>query len=215
MLLANYAEWAENEVTKMDPVDLTRGWAGAWGRTLEAMRTLGVYEHAALVVAKWEFLGGLYKGSETTDVKEARLFAGRFLQKHIEPKYVDVHDLSGRCATDGSDFFTMLRNKPLHGFTPAAIFREPADVIAWSIPTELHLEKNAENNLCVSSISLQRQLVESADEFASYLATDKDGLGGGTNPKERWRRGFWARYCPAYYPRVDWMMDGHSRGLFR
>jgi hypothetical protein len=142
MQLIFYANWAQGQVdqTQVDPANpappdqVIRNWAAMWNITLSALYNpaagvTAAYEHASLVVARWEFLGALYRGtSGNTDVADARAYADRFLAAAYGP----LHNLSGTCAPGGSEFFSVFRNKSLHGFTPASVYRRrDGEAFGW------------------------------------------------------------------------------------
>jgi hypothetical protein len=194
MKLDVYKTWVAGEVMAQDPAKLTDNWATAWEKTLSPMPTSGVFEHAALILAKWEFLGGLYNGARDTNAKDARAYARRFL-----PAYEPVHNLSGRPGV-ASDFFSMLRNRALHGFTPASVLIENTDeVVGWRFndPHLAHLQTNAEGSVGVVPKQLQDDFIASVRQYAKYLDADANEPGDPPKPpKERWRCGFWMRFCP-------------------
>jgi hypothetical protein len=212
MKLHVYKNWVEREVRAHDPAVLTANWAIAWEQTLTSMLPTGVYEHAALILAKWEFLGGLYNGSGNTDAEDARAYARKFL-----PKYEPFQNLSGRVHV-ASDLFSMLRNRPLHGFTPASVLIENTDeVVGWRI-NEPHLQMNADGNIGIVPDVLQSDFIASMRQYANYLEADVIESGGPAKlPKERWRRGFWMRFCPIVRrsDQAQWTQDWFNEGLGR
>lgn len=215
MKLDVYKKWVENEVTALDPATLTDNWATAWAQTLSPMPMSGVYEHAALILAKWEFLGGLYTGASDTNAEDARAYARKFL-----PAYEPFQNLSGRPGV-ASDLFAMLRNRPLHGFTPASVLIEGTDeVVGWRI-NEPHLQTNGDGSVGIVSKELQDDFIASARQYVKYLAADAIEQNDPPKPpKERWRRGFWMRFSPVVKPadranwNQEWFDEGFRRGLF-
>ncbi len=217
MKLDVYKGWVESEVSgkDKDPALITNSWATAWNQTLSPMPTSGAYEHAALILSKWEFLGGLYNGASDTNAEDARAYARKFL-----PTYEPFQNLSGRTGV-ASDLFSMLRNRPLHGFTPASVLVERTDeVVGWRI-NEPHLVTNAEGSVGIMSGRLQDDFINSVRNYAKYLAADaNDPRDPQGSPKERWRRGFWMRFCPVVKASdrqqwlQDWFAEGRQRGLY-
>jgi hypothetical protein len=215
MQLVAYANWVHGQVNQQPPPQFTRNWGLAWDATFTAMRAGGAYEHAALIVAKWEFLGALYQGSaEDTDVKDARAYADKFL-----PQYAPLHNLSGACPPGDSEFFSVYRNKCLHGFTPAGVYRFPAaggDVFGWSLglhSATAHRQVTAALDVQVDSAGLQAELFQSIIDYADYLLANVDATFP-VSPQERWKKGFWGRFRPVHYPRNVWEQEGRIRGLF-
>jgi hypothetical protein len=215
MKLDVYKKWVEDEVSAFDPAILTDNWATAWEKTLSPMAMSGVYEHAALILAKWECLGGLYNGANDTNAEDARAYARKFL-----PAYEPFQNLSGRPGV-ASDLFSMLRNRPLHGFTPASVLIENTDeVVGWRINAP-HLQTNAEGSVGIVPKQLQDDFIASVRQYAKYLAADTiEPNDPPKPPKERWRRGFWMRFCPVVKKKDQpaqiqtWFNEGLKRRLF-
>jgi len=190
-----------------------------WSTTLSALYNpravpaiTAVYEHASLVVARWEFLGGLYGGTSTdTDVSDARTYADRFLGV-----YGLLHNLSGMRQSHESEFFSIFRNKSLHGFTPAGVHRPATgDVYGFTVGYQpaAHLQVTPGLTLQIDSATLQQDFARSVADYADYLAANVDVAFAAT-PQDRWKKGFWARFRPINYARADWVQDGRRRGLY-
>jgi hypothetical protein len=219
MQLAVYANWVQGEVNQLTPDQVMRNWGAMWNNTLTQLYNLAagvtaVYEHAAMVAARWEFLGALYLGSSgKTDVAGARQYADKFL-----PAYGPLHNMSGAGQPGQSEFFSVFRNKCLHGFTPAGVWRAAGggDVVGWSIGAHqpgAHLQYNAAASLQVDSASLQAQLIQSISDYSAYLAANADAAFPLT-PQARWKKGFWGRFCPVNFAPKVWEQDGRTRGLY-
>ena len=96
-------------------------WIPNWSRTLKAIQMAkGLFEIFSIICARWEFLGSLYRGTtDDTNYGDAVEYVSHFL-KPLNQDYQNIHGMSGR-GSKSSEFFTMLRNKSFHGYTPAAI----------------------------------------------------------------------------------------------
>ena len=218
VLLAEYAEWAAREVLLLSPQKrIQDDWIPNWSRTLKAIqRAEGLFELFSITCARWEFLGSLYLGrTEDTSSKEAVKYVSHFLEP-LNQNYRTIHDISGQ-DNSGSDFFTMLRNKPLHGYTPAAVaVQGGTEVIAWWIGSNPQAQKHhlqIQNGVMhVDASKFLFEFLASLDRFCTYLVQDKDIIDGRT-PSDRWRRGFWARFKPKYMARDTWMQEGYERGI--
>jgi hypothetical protein len=215
MKLQHYADWAQKEVTKLSPEAWVRSWAKQWRKTLSAIRKPGPYEHLSIIVARWEFLGGLYTGSADTGVEDARAWTIRFMSP-IRSGYARIHNLSGQPKTQRSrsEFFAAYRNRVLHGYTPVAIYRSTKGVTGWWIPSRPHLEKTIRGSLRISSASLQVDFIKALERFALYLGTNRYNSRFRGKPQELWRRSFWMRFQPLNYSRDKWRTEGKDRGLF-
>jgi hypothetical protein len=82
--LADYADFARDEVMKRGPGDSMRVHAAGWRYVLPGIYNAGgpaggVFEVTAIAVSRWEFLGGLYSGEalRNTDVAHAVAYARR------------------------------------------------------------------------------------------------------------------------------------------
>lgn len=208
MRIVDYASWASGQVMQLSPDQFTKNWATAWDCTLTAMRATGVYEHIALLISKWEFLGGLLLGSSTSSVAEARAYADRFL-----PQYYLLHNLSGGCPATGSELFSAFRNKALHGFTPSAISLPNSCVATWTIPAHPNGAITCADEILIDSASIQDDFIKSMSAYASYLAMNVD-VAYPLSPQERWRRSFWCRFNPVGHSIAAWELDGRNRQLF-
>jgi hypothetical protein len=228
MTMAAYAQFAHDQVMNRSPGDAMRGYAAGWRNVLDDIYRAGKnpdapggqFEMTGLVVSRWEFLGGLYCGATgKTDVKHAAVYARRFM-----PKYDALHNLSGSpgCGTDCSEFFTMLRNKPLHGFTPAAVKMHNQDeVLAWGIGDapgqHLAIEPSG---VLIDCPTLANDLCGSMDAYADVLDINTETPVIGLNseltpdphdPQARWKRCFWARFCPVHLSSADWLSLGERK----
>jgi hypothetical protein len=121
---------------------------------------------------------------------------------------------------DESEFFSMLRNKPLHGFTPAGVLTNANDVVAWGVgSTATHLAMGPKGIL-VDSVQLALDLCNSMDAFANVLDQNTEGVVVDVTsrlnpvstkpPRDRWVRGFWARFCPIGHVKANWMTLGEA-----
>jgi len=216
--LADYASFARDEIMLRTPSASMREHAAGWRNVLPDIYRAGknpiapggIFEVTALVISRWEFLGGLYCGETTkTDVKHAVAFARRFL-----PKYDHVHNLSGASnrALDQSEFFGMLRNKPLHGFTPAGVLTHDGQgVMGWGMgSTSTHLAV-VSGGVLVDCLQLAEDLCKSMDDFADVLDKNTETRPDDSrSPCDRWKRAFWARFCPIGKGRAEWMTLGEE-----
>jgi hypothetical protein len=229
-----YAGWVKRVLAgddgQLTPGQWLRDHRSGWRDLIHVMADKGsAYEAASLVISRWEFLGGLYRGNiGGTGCEDAVVFADRFLQP--TKLYHDAHNLINRQNQDPkqSDIFMMLRNKPLHGFAPAGI--EAVDpnkgVVAWMLGAGVapgnHLSVDADTNLHVNTKQFADDLYDAMGRFADYLdlnindpASDKRVIGHHL-PRERWLRAHWARYMPHTKRSKDelpatliaWMMRG-------
>ncbi len=216
--VADYARFVCDEVFKRTPGNSMREHAAGWRNVLRDIYWAGVskekqvpgasggglFEVTAIVISRWEFLGGLYCGeTEKTDVKHAAAYARRFL-----PQYNNVHNLSHdpNCSDDICEFFGMLRNKPLHGFTPAGVFtHDKKGVMAWNLGASVTHLTLAPQGVLVDCLTLAEDLCKSMEDFSLVLDRDSEPAAVGTNttlivdhrsPGKRWIRAFWARFCP-------------------
>ncbi len=214
-----YADWVHGQVD-VDPSVQTRQWSSEWKRLHDALsppEVNGIFEFASIVVARWEFLGGLYLGKGTTKAVDAREYMREFLVPE-NPLYAGVENLVTNPAPDRLDFFTMLRNKPLHGLHPTAIAGPDAkQVVTWwigftGIQPGQHLMVSADGELHIDCNLLFAELQGSMERYAQYLYEDTH-LINAVNPTTRWRRGYWERFAPKFMPGPDWTQLGRDRGV--
>jgi hypothetical protein len=213
MLLADYADWVEREVTKRKPHAHVRKWVKQWDKTLTALRKHGPYEHLSIIVARWEFLGGLYAGVGDTNARHARDWVVKFLHP-VRAAYSTVHNLSGTAQPHESEFFSVYRNKPMHGYTPAAVFVAPDNVIGWWVSSKPHLGRTTRGSLRISSSVLQRDLENSMEEFAVYLKANTGSPVPPKDPRDLFCRSFWMRFQPHGYGEKVWETEGRKRTVF-
>jgi hypothetical protein len=220
MLIGTYADWVRGEVLGKAPEDWMATWRRGWQGVFDALvQQEAIFELISIVSARWEFLGALYEGTEgKSDVAQAIAYVAKFLEP-INRDYAGIHNMTGSRA-GGSDFFTMLRNKPLHGMTPAAA-AIPGDreVIGWQIGVHLpspreHLKMDAEKRIGVDGTKLRDELLSSMDDFRAYISQNADQLHGRL-PADRWKRGFWARFTPRNVSTKKWMSQGYGRDIPR
>jgi hypothetical protein len=208
----DYAEFVRAQVKSLTPGDSMRAHAAGWRNVLDDIYRAGknpnapggLFEVTAIVVSRWEFLGGLYSGeTEKTDVKHAAAYARRFL-----PKYNHTHNLSGQPnpSDDTCELFAMLRNKPLHGFTPAGVFANSrTGVVTWAIGASTTHLALVPAGIQVDCLTLAEDLCKSMEDFATVLDQNTEAMVVGSKttlvadprpPRDRWIRAFWARFCP-------------------
>jgi hypothetical protein len=218
--LARYTDWAEEEVTRHEPHEQVRQWVDEWRPTFRALRRPGPYEHLSLVFARCEFLGGLYTGTADTDVAEARSWIDAFMVP-VRAGYAALHNLSGR-TPNGSEMFSVYRNKALHGYTPAGVLAPGGgDVVGWWIPSRPHLGRHGVS-VRISSHSLEADFFRALERFARYLDANvqrnanamRDNPGAQLDPKHAFRRSFWLRFQPLHHPLAAWTASGVNKGLF-
>jgi len=222
----DYAWWVIRQLQGDDrtvtPSEMVRRHADGWRDVFNRFVAAGApIELPALVVSRWEYLGSLYLGSveNRTDVAEAVAFCDRFLTQ-VNGQYQHVHNLAGRVAPPPgrSDFFTMFRNKPLHGLNPAPIHAaDGSGVVAWWIGTGItdaaHLTVDPFGKLHLNEALLSIELVDVMKLYADYLDANTDWLGGNYLPQERWLRAGWARFRPHEQPWPDWLALGQPYGV--
>jgi hypothetical protein len=226
-----YATWVATQLKgpglDETPGDWTRRHIPAWREVFaKIVAADAVLELPGLVVSRWEYLGSLYRGhtGERTGCEEAVAFSTRFLE-HVNPLYRGVHNLTGRNAQQAnqSDIYMMIRNKPLHGASPAAIqAADGSGVVTWWIAAGdtggTHLAIDPTGRLHVNGTKLYEELLEAMKLFADYLDQNTKEKAGGdaiTNhlPQERWLRAAWARFKPHGHPGATWMARGIEHGI--
>jgi hypothetical protein len=219
MDIVKYADWTKGQVLLTNPADRVRtDWIVRWRITLDALiQADAIFEVLSVVAARWEFLGGLFSGVEgDTGAKDAIAYVNKFLVA-INPAYRDIHDISG-LGNPGSEFFSIFRNKPFHGGTPAAILlKNRKDLVGWKIGcidatcAANHLQiKN--DVIYVEGQKFVEEFMLSLNSYADYLEANTEQLGGRL-PVARWQRGFWARFKPQNMSASVWMQEGVSRGI--
>ena len=218
--ISAYENFAKKQVLGVLPGKQVRCWKNGWLSLFRAMADQNaIFDVAGLVIARWEFLGGLYSGTdEGTGYRAALAYSRRFLIP-MNGNYATVEKLVD-CAdpADRFDLFTMLRNKPLHGVVPAGIATEDnKGVVTWwigftGILPGSHMTVDADGGLHVDANKLCEELGQSMLAFADYLDADSDQIRGRL-PQARWQRGFWARFQPKFMPAKDWMARGVALGV--
>jgi hypothetical protein len=225
-----YADWVQKQILGDDLKGTPSGWIDkhrdGWRAVLAGVvNASGVFEVPALVISRWEFLGGLYRGNTTvkTDGQDAIAYAGRFLTQ-VNPDYAGVHNYGHRPNQNAnqSDLFSMFRNKPLHGVHPAGInMHDNSGVLGWLVdlkPTGgTHLTLVG-NNVHIDGSRLISEFLDSMTSFSDYLNVDRTDnqdvdLLEVKTPQERWLRAHWARYCPHGWNLGQWMTLGLARGI--
>lgn len=217
--LTDYADWAQEVVLSQRPHErILTDWKPSWGKTLKAIKEAdGLFELFSTIIARWEFLGGLYLGTTSdTNYYQAVQYASKFLEPYYQ-NYQRIHDMTGR-GGNGSEFFSILRNKPFHGGTPSAIAKNGnTEVIGWWIGSDsdtqrYHLEIH-KDVIYVDSDKFLSEFLDSLDHFSEYLQEDND-IQNNLKPSIRWYSGFWARFKPLYLPKDIWRNEGAIRGIF-
>jgi len=195
-----------------------REWIRDWAPGFEGLiQANAYYDIVGLIGSRWESLGGLLRGTTDGDTgyKDAVAYSAAFLEP-LQPRYAPLHDMtmSGGKKT-GSDLFTMCRNKPLHGTTPAPIYFADGSggVICWwigtNVPLANHLLVDAEGALHISCQLLRDELLHSMATFADYLES------GPAEVREAFRRAHWMTLRPQGYERKAWLSDGRQHLLFK
>jgi len=195
-----------------------KDWIPNWSRTLRAIqKAKGIFELYSTICARWEFLGGLYLGTtDDTNYEEALEYVSQFLIP-INRKYASIIDISGQ--SNAFEFFSIFRNKAVHGATPAAIATtNRTKVIGWWIGAEadLHTQKyhlQIKNGMIfVDGEKIISEFLTSLLNYSNYLRLDRDIMNG-LKPSDRWIRAFWARFKPLNLEKAYWMNEGYQRGV--
>jgi hypothetical protein len=212
--LSTYADWVAGEAIRKSPGVCVETWIEHWGRVFGGMVSVSsMYELVALIGARIEFLGGLHRGTEgDTGCEDFIAYCNDFLV-HVQPRYGALHCLTDRSSGNGSDFFTMFRNRSLHGMTPAATaFANNSEVIAWwvgyapDVPETEHLLVDSHGRLQVDLERLREELLASMQRFVSHLKANSQSVRG-------FQRALWFRYLPRHLPRSMWEAAGVALGL--
>jgi len=207
-----YAEWVAGEAIRKTPAVCVQAWIDDWGPVLEGLiAASSKYELVSLIGARIEFLGGLHRGTETdTNCEDFVAYCNDFLVP-VQPRYAALHRMTDRPPGNGSDFFTMFRNKSLHGMTPAATaFVGDLDVIAWwvgyapHVPDSGHLLVDDSGSLHVNCKLLRDELLASMSRFMDHL---RSGTTRG------FQRALWLRYKPRHMPTPAWAAAGIELGV--
>lgn len=218
--IQEYLTFTRDQVLQAHPAIEVRRWAQDWGDLFRLTTARFPLETVSLVIARWEFLGALYCGitDKQTTFREASSYVRKFLVP-LNSAYVDLEELVARESNEERfDFFTMLRNSPLHSYVPAAIATDDMQgVVTWwvgghGIEPAKHLRIDRKGGLHVDSTRLSSELESSMHCFAAYLEADSDALDG-RSPVERWQLGLWARYRPKYYRSAAWMQLAGVHGV--
>ncbi len=192
-------------------IGYSKGWRGvlhdiAWAGNPDRAPNMGggLYEVTAIVVARWEYLGGLYLGRSKGE-NAACQYVSRFL-----PKYDVLSNLSGKPRDKSalrSDFFTLFRDRTLHQFTPSGVKKHSKDeVLGWSIGQGgPHLVVG--DSIHVDVLALCDDLCDSMLNFAQYLDSSLEELED-RQPQLRWKRGMWLSFCPHEMDPQEWISLG-------
>lgn len=210
MKLDAYAKWVWDREVNRTPPEQLRSWRIAWSKLFATLKPLGqhaVFETAALVVGRWEFLGGLVRGDTDFEPNANRLRVEAFAFQFLAPGNVQYGDREVLSA-----LYTMLRNKPIHGLVPAGV-ANGQEVLTWwvgqtGIDAANHLRVDSKRALHVNCSLLADDLATGLERFAASLAEEPAG-----EAANRFRRSFWARFCPTTTPVAQWMKLGADRGL--
>jgi hypothetical protein len=205
MKLADYRNWVQGEVNKhcAEPHVCVRGWADTWAVSLGRLIEVHAgFELASLVIARWEFLGSLLIGhtKPMSDQGQALAYATAFLEP-LNSRYGAKHPTIIPHMKIAEILFRMLRNKSLHGFTPAPLYDPATDrVIGWWMDTtglaREHLQFHPQTEaLQIDGQTLRDELVDSMRAFASHLETNAKTRRG-TFPREDFTNGFAWRLYP-------------------
>lgn len=209
--IQEYVEFVRDQVFSKSPAARVEEWLIEWADLFERIAKLHPIVTASLIIARWEFLGALYLGSaKDTSHSEVRAYVERFLVP-INDAYSQVHDLVDQASgSSGSDLYSMLRNKPLHGYVPAAIADTSSKgLVTWwiggtGIEPEMHLRVDRYGGLHIDSVAMSRELIDSLKDFAEYLRQDCDPMAKGS-PTELWTTALWAKYRPKNVQEKVWI----------
>jgi len=218
--LAEYTEFVKSQVFHTSPGQQLRDWISVWSRLFQSMQGVNaIFELSSLVIARWEFLGALYLGTEgDSDYHDALAYSRQFLIP-INRNYACVENLVD-CLDprERFDLFTMLRNKPLHGLVAAGIATpDNKGVVTWwigfhKIAPENHLTVDRNGGLHLDGSKFCEELLQSVASFADYQDANTD-LVEGRLPHARWRRGYWARFKPKFMKCSLRMAEGVKFGV--
>lgn len=217
--ISEYADWVYHEVTEMPPhLRVLNDWQCNWCRTLDGIAQAdGIFELISVVLSKCEFLGSLFRGniSKETDVHDMVEYVTAFLRP-VNYNYQNIHNLSGR-TSQGSEFFSVFRNKPLHGGTPAGILdANSQDILAWWIGGSRTTRDNhltvVNGRIHVDGNLLIYEFRQSLTNFAVSLQAN-NRFPDNSLPSERFQRAFWVRFLPLYLEHQKWIQEGTRRGI--
>ncbi|MFO0642576.1 MAG: hypothetical protein U0183_25320 [Polyangiaceae bacterium] len=217
----DYALHETMVVAANSPGTALQGWAARWKNLHDYMVAEGhVFEVVSLICARWEFLGALYRGqTDKSGWPEAVAFTDAF----CPASYMDLQDWTGQGG--GSDLFTQLRNKPLHGMVPAASVVAPVDppklVLRWEIGASVgvadHMTVSTFGFLRVNPGQFCHEFDAAVAGFAKLLTTNNtsmnDPLGVSRLPVARFQRAFFGRFCPRGLKCARWVTDGEKSPL--
>ncbi len=221
LTVSDYADWVYHEVTSMPPhMRVLNDWQCNWCRTLNGIALAkGIFELISMVLSKCEFLGSLFRGNinKETSAHDMVEYVTAFLQP-VNQNYQNIHNLSGR-PNQRSEFFSVFRNKPLHGGTPAGILdANSQNIFTWWIGFSPSTRANhltvVNGSIHVDGNLLMDEFRQSLTAFALFLQAN-NRFSDNSLPSERFQRAFWVRFLPLYLPIQDWLQEGTRRGIPR
>lgn len=202
--LDEYVAFVCSQVFSEHPASAVTRWADEWDCLFGEIGKSHPIDTVSLIFARWEFLGALFLGSTgKTSSKEANAYAKKFLVS-VNQAYEIVEELSAL-----GSIFSMLRNNPLHGYVPTALYdKSVGGVVTWwiggtGIDPIFHLNVDPDGGLHVDATAMSRELKASMSSFAEYLSQDCDYLDD-MLPCDRWRTALWTKYRPKHYGKDEW-----------
>jgi len=206
LLEKSYINWAYKELKREVPHErILNDWYVNWKRNLRALnKAHAIFEVAAIVFSKCEFLGSLYAGTiNNSNWQDFKLY----LDKFFKPEYKKLHKISSSRDIN-SEIYSVFRNKILHSGQPVGI-KDNGQIIGWwmgygSSLRRNHLKIASNGNLNIHCRILVNDFLESMDKYIKYLKQNKGTLHK-KNPATRWKEAFWSTFCPLYYDKKKWM----------
>src|SRR6266478_5248072 len=95
--LPEYSEFVRSQVFHAEPEQQLRNWISTWRQLFQSMQAVNaIFELSSLVIARWEFLGALYRDTEgDTNYKDALAYSRKFLIP-INKNYTGLEKLVDR-----------------------------------------------------------------------------------------------------------------------
>jgi len=206
MPIQEYIQWAKNETATLSrsPDQTVEKWRQKWVADFQPMVDKdAIFELASLIVARWEFLGCLYKGyaHKTSNQDQAAAYAKAFLEP-VNRAYGATHSKLLPQLPIARILFEMLRNKSLHGYTPSGVYDAVAgDAIVWRCVSKgdsaSHLTFvrppgwTVDNALFVDGETFLGEFDKSLAAFVAHLQANAGGTA-----HQSFKQGFWWKLHP-------------------